>query len=59
MWWRLQPYVMEAATLFGGGCTLLEEGQLRVDGEEQVYLARLQPYVMETATLCDGRCSPM
>jgi hypothetical protein len=40
MWWRLQPYVVEAATLCGGGC-------------DPVWW-RLQPYVEEAATLCGG-----
>ena len=39
MWWRLQPYVVEAVTLCGGGCNPTWR--------------RLQPYVEEAATLCD------
>ena len=42
---RLQPYVLEAATLCDGGCNHM--------------LWTLQPYVMEAATICDGRCNLM
>ena len=41
---RLQPYMMEAATLRDGGCNPMRW--------------RLQPYVMEAATPCDGGCNP-
>ena len=41
--WRLQPYVMEDATVCNGGCN-------------RVWL-RLQPYVAEAATVRDGGCN--
>ena len=42
---RLQPYSVEAATLFSGGCNPIQW--------------RLRPYSVEAATLISGGCDPI
>ena len=45
MWWRLQPYVVEAATLCDEAATLCGGGCNPMWWRLQPYAVRLQPYV--------------
>eukprot|EP00964_Phaeocystis_antarctica_P132201 scaffold96241_cov39-Phaeocystis_antarctica.AAC.1 len=59
MGWRLQPYVMEAATLRDGGCnptSSLQRAHLqRHDGHQRLPPGRSKAVTLATLARADGR----